>query len=163
MPTVICDAMAKLRMASAAGNFSSAEMREGMVNTNKRPSTGLDLNREYLDCRRTSYQYYVDGWTSTDDSQKLVQLKRTTEAGLQTGYVLLVGNKIQKMPNNDLANDVIMPEVLTLQQLSLLCVYTCSLTWSIMQCPPNSCPYHDYTCILTWSIMQCPPQQLSLS
>lgn len=50
------------------------------------------------------------GYTQADDAQKLVQLKRSTEGGLNTGYVLIIGNKIEEIPQNDLANNCILPE-----------------------------------------------------
>jgi hypothetical protein len=39
-----------------------------------------------------------------------VQLRRTSEAGLQTGYVLFVGGEIECMPENELAQDCVLPE-----------------------------------------------------
>ena len=110
MPTVICDAMAKLRVSPSGYNSSAQDSREGMIITTKRPSAGLDLIREYLDTMRSSYQCYITGWVQVEDGQRLVQLKRTTEGGLQTGYVLLVDNKIEKMPETELAMDCMLPE-----------------------------------------------------
>lgn len=112
---VICDAMCKIRMRPSGYNSSAIEVAEGMVLTVKRPSAGLDLIREYLDTMRASYQYYIVGWVQNgEDAQLLVQLKRTTEGGLQTGYVLVVDGKIEKMPENELAQDCMLPEVLTM-------------------------------------------------
>lgn len=107
--------MCKLRMRPSGYNASTTEVQDGMVMTIKRPSAGLDLIREYLDTMRASYQYYIVGWVPTgEDGQLLVQLKRTTEGGLQTGYVLVVDGKIERMPENELAMDCMLPEVLTL-------------------------------------------------
>lgn len=44
MPTVICDAMAKVRKAS--GGFGAGAAGEGIIDSNKKPSAGLDLTRE---------------------------------------------------------------------------------------------------------------------
>ncbi len=54
MTTVICDAAAKVRKAPNGGFGMS--MTDGVVNTAKKPSAGLDLGREVLDMRRTSYR-----------------------------------------------------------------------------------------------------------
>lgn len=109
-PTVICDAMAKVR--KAAGGFFSSNSSDGIIDANKIPSAGLDLDRENLDCRRTSHEEYIPGFVKTDDAQKLLQMKRTTEGGLQTGYVLMVGNKIEKLPEEaHTAADWVLPEV----------------------------------------------------
>jgi hypothetical protein len=132
MTTVICDAAAKVRKAPNGGFGMS--MADGVVNTAKKPSAGLDLGREVLDMRRTSYRcvrdchthththilcysqtftfcrFYLKGWVQQDDSQKIVQLRRTSEAGLQTGYVLFVGGEIERMPENELAQDCVLPE-----------------------------------------------------
>jgi hypothetical protein len=54
MTTVICDAAAKIRKAPNGGFGMS--MTDGIVNTAKKPSAGLDLGREVLDMRRTSYR-----------------------------------------------------------------------------------------------------------
>ncbi len=40
---------------------TSLLMYEGVVDTGKKPSAGLDLNREVIDTRRTSY---LSGFTS---------------------------------------------------------------------------------------------------
>ena len=111
MPTVICDGMAKIRASASSFNVANSDMREGIVITTKKPSAGLDLIREYLDTRRCSYQFYIMGWVQAEDGQKLIQLKRTTEGGLQTGYVLVVGNRIERMPETELAADCMLPEV----------------------------------------------------
>ena len=105
--------MCKLRMRPSGYNASAMEVLEGLLMSIKRPSAGLDLIREYLDTMRQSYRYYINGWAQTEDGQLLVQLKRTTEGGLQTGYVLVVDGKIEKMPENELATDCMLPEVLT--------------------------------------------------
>lgn len=62
------------------------------------------------DTRRISYQSYLAGWTQIQDDQKVTQLKRTTEAGVQTGFVLFVNGDVEKMPENELARDCVMPE-----------------------------------------------------
>jgi hypothetical protein len=41
---------------------------------------------------------------------QVTQLKRTTEAGIQTGFVLFVDGEPVKMPSNELARDTVMPE-----------------------------------------------------
>jgi hypothetical protein len=41
---------------------------------------------------------------------QVTQLKRTTEAGIQTGFVLFVDGQVLKMPENELARDCVMPE-----------------------------------------------------
>ena len=111
-PVVICDAAGKLRMAAGNSSFSSSssEVRDGVPVNTKIPSAGLDLIRAVLDFFRTSFLHYLKGHTQTDDSQKFVQLKRFTEAGLQVGFILFVGNRIEKMPDNELASDCVMPE-----------------------------------------------------
>ena len=114
MTTVICDAAAKVRKAPVngfgqAGNVQM--MSEGVVNTAKKPSAGLDLNREVLDTRRTSNRFYLKGWVAQEDAQKIIQLKRTSEAGLQTGYVQFVNGEIERMPETELAADCMLPEV----------------------------------------------------
>lgn len=39
-------------------------------------------------------------------------MKRTTEGGLQTGYVLMVGNRIERLPEEaEMAADWVLPEV----------------------------------------------------
>jgi hypothetical protein len=60
MTTVICDAYAKLR--KAAPGFGAASNPNGIINTEKRTSSGLDLDREVVDTRRTSYKPYLKGW-----------------------------------------------------------------------------------------------------
>jgi hypothetical protein len=114
MTTVICDAAAKVRKGPTGGFFGSGSnqmMTDGVVNTAKKPSAGLDLDREVLDTRRTTYRFYLKGWVQQDDSQKIIQLRRTSEAGLQTGYVLFVNGEIERMPENELAQDCVLPEV----------------------------------------------------
>lgn len=112
MPVVICDAAGKLKMSAAFGGFgnTSNEMRDGVPVLTKIPSAGLDFIRNVLDSFRTSYQQYLQGHSQTEDSQKMVQLKRFTEAGLQVGFVLFIGNRIEQLPNNNLAEDTVMPE-----------------------------------------------------
>jgi hypothetical protein len=112
MPVVICDAAGKLRMMPSA-NFSAqfSEVREGICVFNKIPSAGLDMIREVLDTMRTSFEHYLKGHAKAEDAQKLVQLKRFTEAGLQVGYILFINNKIERMPESELAADCVMPEV----------------------------------------------------
>ena len=116
MTTVICDAAAKIRKAPMGGFYGTTStqlMAEGVVNTAKKPSAGLDLGREVLDMRRTTYRFYLKGWVQQDDSQKITQLRRTSEAGLQTGYVQFVGGEIERMPEDELAKDAVLPEVLS--------------------------------------------------
>jgi hypothetical protein len=69
----------------------------------------LDLIREVLDKRRTSYTMYLPGWVQTEDAQKVVQMRRTSEAGLQTGYAMFVDGKMERLPE-ELAQDCIFPE-----------------------------------------------------
>jgi hypothetical protein len=61
MTTVICDAAAKVKKAPVNGfGGSSQNMQsqvDGITNTAKKPSAGLDLIREVLDNRRISYRY----------------------------------------------------------------------------------------------------------
>ena len=108
MTTVICDAFAKLR--KAATGFNAASNPNGLVNTEKRTSSGLDLDREVVDSRRTSYKAYLKGWQQKEDMQKLTQLRRSSEGGLQIGFVLFVNGEMEKMPE-DLAMDCVLPEV----------------------------------------------------
>ncbi len=82
---------------------------EGIINTAKKPSAGLDLIREVIDKRRTSYQMYLRGWVQTEDGQKVVQMRRTSEAGLQTGYAMFVNGKMVRLPE-ELAQDCMFPE-----------------------------------------------------
>jgi hypothetical protein len=84
-------------------------MVEGTINTCKKPSAGLDLIREVVDSFRTSYKSYLPGWVQVEDAQKLVQMKRTSEAGLQTGYALFVDGKMERLPD-ELAQDCVFPE-----------------------------------------------------
>lgn len=109
MPTVICDAFAKTR--DPPTGFNAASNPEGVINTRKGTSRGLDLNREVLDNRRTSYQPYLKGWQQQEDAQKLTQLRRTSEGGLQTGYVLFVNGEVERLPVSELATDCVLPEV----------------------------------------------------
>ena len=113
MPVVICDAAGKLRMAATGAGFGAGcfEMRDGVLVMTKIPSAGLDFIREVLDFFRTAFMAYLKGHVRIEDAQKLVQLKRFTEAGLQVGFVLFVNNKIERMPDSELAADCIMPEV----------------------------------------------------
>jgi hypothetical protein len=103
MPTIVADTACKLRVRT---NFNGVEQPE----TRKRPSAGLDMCREAGDMRRTSHEAYIEGWTQTQDDQKVTQLKRTTEAGIQTGFVLFVDGEALKVPTNELARDTVMPE-----------------------------------------------------
>ena len=109
MTTVICDAYAKLRKAPTG--FGAASNPEGTINTDKRTSSGLDLDREVVDGRRTSYKAYLKGWQQKEDAQKLVQLRRSSEGGLQIGYVLFVNGEVEKIPESELAQDCVLPEV----------------------------------------------------
>jgi hypothetical protein len=111
MPVVICDTAAKLRMSPGA-NFGaqSSEVKDGSQVCTKIPSAGLDLIREILDSRRTSYQQYIKGHVIVEDAQKLTQLKRFTEGGLQVGFVMFINNKIERIPESELAADCVMPE-----------------------------------------------------
>jgi len=68
-----------------------------------------------------------------------VQLKRTTEGGLQTGYVLVVDGKIEKMPENELAMDCMLPEVLTISYYERG-AKTAALTFSYTRAPPTALP-----------------------
>jgi hypothetical protein len=61
MPTVVCDAFAKTRVAPS-GNFAPSNvLAEGMVNTMKKPTAGLDYVRTVLDSFRKSCINYVPG------------------------------------------------------------------------------------------------------
>lgn len=113
MPVVICDAAGKLRMSPSA-NFGSqsSELREGVPYNIKIPSAGLDTIRLVLDFMRQSYEDYIKGHEKAEDAQKFVQLKRTTEAGLQVGYIMFINNKAERMPESELAADCVMPEVI---------------------------------------------------
>jgi hypothetical protein len=90
MPVVIVDAAGKLRM-NGSSNFGgqSSEMKEGMTMLIKIPSAGLDTVREQTDSKRTSYQFYIKGHVAVEDGQKLIQLKRFTEGGLQVSFFFL--------------------------------------------------------------------------
>ena len=44
------------------------------------------------------------------DNSRLEQLKRATPSALQMGYVTFKGGVVLQMPDNDLANDWVMPE-----------------------------------------------------
>lgn len=91
MPVVIVDAAGKLRMnGSPSFGGQSSEMKEGMAMLIKIPSAGLDTVREQTDSKRTSFQFYMKGHVSTDDGQKLIQLKRFTEGGLQVHFPFVV-------------------------------------------------------------------------
>ena len=105
MLTVICDAMGKI-FKWVAG--------QGIVqNTAKRPSAGLDFIREILDILITSYQYYLKGWVPQEDAQKLERISRTSEAGLQSGYVQFVNGEVKRAPRSELATNCCMSEVKT--------------------------------------------------
>jgi hypothetical protein len=52
---------------------------------------------------------YLPGWVHTEDAQKVVQMRRTSEAGLQTGYAMFVDGKMELLPE-ELAQDCIFPE-----------------------------------------------------
>lgn len=45
-----------------------------------------------------------------NDDSKITQLKRTTGNGLQTGFAMFVGGKLEKAPDNELAKDLACPE-----------------------------------------------------
>jgi hypothetical protein len=47
---------------------------------------------------------------SDDCKLQVTQLKRTTEAGIQVGFVQFVDGQVLKMPENELARDCVMPE-----------------------------------------------------
>jgi len=94
MTTVIVDAMGKIKRA-AVGGFGNSK---GIEILNKRPSTGLDLDKEYTDTKLSSYKDYLPGHVQQDDNQKMSQLRRTTEGALQVGYVVVVNGKIVSMP-----------------------------------------------------------------
>jgi hypothetical protein len=64
MPTVVIDAASKLRVKT---NYNGIDQPE----TRKRPSAGLDLGREVNDTRRQSHESYIEGWTQTQDDQKV--------------------------------------------------------------------------------------------
>ena len=85
---------------------------DGTVISSKRPSTGLDLNKDALDKRRTSVRKYIKGnyQMQENDAQELVQLRRATAGGFHIGYVLFVNGEVEKMPDNDLAMDCVLPE-----------------------------------------------------
>jgi hypothetical protein len=103
MPTVVCDAGAKLKVRVNNNQQISSDTR-------KRPSAGVDLIREYLDSERKSVRDYLEGGGSLDDDTELCQLKRVTPNSLQVGFVWFVGGKVEKMPDNELARDCVMPE-----------------------------------------------------
>ena len=103
MLTVICDAMGKIM--KIAGKQGPA------VNAAKRPSAGLDFIREILDILVTSYQHYLPGWVPRQDAQALDQIRKTSEAGLQTGFVQFVNGEVQRMPTHELATNACMSEV----------------------------------------------------
>lgn len=103
MPTVICDAGAKMRVRRGKND-------PGIPDTVKRPTAGLDLIREVLDTRRKSYRNYLPGWQSTEDAQLFAQLKRSTENGLHTGFVMFVNGTPANEPTDELAQDYVMPE-----------------------------------------------------
>lgn len=58
---------------------------------------------------RTMHGPYNNVDTEKDNS-RLEQLKRATPSALQMGYVTFKGGVVLQMPDNDLANDWIMPE-----------------------------------------------------
>jgi hypothetical protein len=110
-PTVICDAGCKLRKA-ATGFASSGVDSEGVVISSKRPSAGLDLIKDALNKRRTSVRKYVKTGQNlqSNDAQEMVQLRRATAAGMHIGYVLFVNGEVEKVPDNELAMDCVLPE-----------------------------------------------------
>lgn len=96
MPTVVCDAGAKLKIRVN-------DNQQVCSDTRKRPSAGVDLVREYIDSERKSVRDYVDGGGSIDDDTELCQLKRVTPNSLQVGFVWFIGGKVEKMPDDELA------------------------------------------------------------
>lgn len=109
MTTIICDAAAKIRLP--ASGFGAGADPDGLPSTKKIPSAGLDLDVEVLDMRRTSYRSYLKGWAQQDDDQKFAQLRRTSEAALQMGYVMFVNGDVETMPDTELATDIVLSEV----------------------------------------------------
>ncbi len=52
----------------------------------------------------------ADSRIAQDDQQKLTRLLRSSEGGLQIGYVLFVNGELEKMPEGELAMDCVLPE-----------------------------------------------------
>ncbi len=103
MLTLMCDAMGKIM--KIAGKQGPA------VNAAKRPSAGLDFIREILDILISAYQYYLKGWIPVQDDQLLEQIRKSSEAGLQTGFVKFVDGEVRNMPTHELARNACMSEV----------------------------------------------------
>lgn len=100
MPTVVCDTACKL-MVRTSNNYTF------IPETRKKPSAGLDLCREAIDSMRTSHVAYMSGGSGggsdgVSDKSKIIQLKRTTANGIQTGFALFVGGKLEKAPDKEL-------------------------------------------------------------
>jgi hypothetical protein len=64
MPTIVTDTACKLRVKTNNNGIEQVETR-------KRPSAGLDMCREAGDFRRTSHEAYIEGYTPTQDDQKV--------------------------------------------------------------------------------------------
>ena len=85
----------KLRQAPSAGfGYQSSEARDGIPILSKIPTAGLDYIRECLDVMFTAYQSYLKGHELQEDAQKMLQLKRTTEGGLQVFCATVMHNTL---------------------------------------------------------------------
>ena len=103
LPTVVMDGAGKLKCRMPGNHYLTPD-------TTKRPSAGLDLDREVLDSERSSHLPYLSqSMSSTDDGSLITQLKRTTPGGIQTGFVSIVGEDIESQPTDELAQDTMMP------------------------------------------------------
>lgn len=83
---------------------------EGVDITTKRPSAGLDLIRLSIQIMIKAYQSYLQGWSNLEDGQDLVVVRRTTEGGIDVGFVQFVNGKLTSMPDNDLLKNCVIPE-----------------------------------------------------
>ena len=117
MTTMIIDGSGKLHMAPSNRQGSGGSMSGGTGHgatgikiTNKRPSAGLDFIRLVIEKMIESYQSYLRGWTPVDDGQPLVVLRRTTEQGMNIGFVHFVNGKLQSMPEKELLKNYVIPE-----------------------------------------------------
>ena len=69
-----------------------------------------------------AYRAYIKGWTQVQDGQDVVVIRRTTEAGIDVGFVHFMDGKLTGLPGNDLMKNCMLPEVRSQAQTMHFCM-----------------------------------------
>lgn len=121
MTVIIIDGSRKLRKKrkGASGSKHGSILEDAIEISTKRPTAGLDYIRLVIQYMVKAYRAYIKGWTQVQDGQDVVVIRRTTEAGIDVGFVHFMDGKLTGLPGNDLMKNCMLPEVRSEAQLKV--------------------------------------------